>query len=51
MAKLASALDGGSVALSGIDVALEGAALKLNIAKSELDTIPVIVKQRLDKLV
>ncbi len=51
LADLASALDPGSVALSGVDVAIENAAAKLDIPKSELDTIPEVVKQRLDKLV
>jgi len=51
LANLASALDPGSVALSGIDIALAGAALKLNIPKTEIDSIPVVVRERLDKLV
>jgi hypothetical protein len=41
----------GSVALSGVDVAIQGAAIKLGIPKTELETIPEVVKQRLDKLV
>jgi 3-hydroxyacyl-CoA dehydrogenase len=51
LADLAATLDPGSVALSGVDVAIENAAAKLDIPKSELDTIPEVVKQRLDKLV
>ena len=44
-------LDNGSVGLSGIDTAIKGAAIKLDIPKSELDAIPEKVKQRLDRLV
>jgi hypothetical protein len=51
LADLAATLDPGSVALSGVDVAIQNAAAKLDIPKSELDAIPEVVKQRLDKLV
>ena len=51
LANLAATLDPGSVALSGVDVAIQGAAIKLGIPKTELETIPEVVKQRLDKLV
>lgn len=44
-------LDNGSVGLSGMNTAIQGAALKLDISKTEIDSIPEIVKERLDKLV
>ena len=50
LASLAAVLDPGSVALSGIDVAIANAALKLDVPKSEIDEIPTVVRQRLDKL-
>ena len=51
LADLAATLDPGSVALSGVDVAIENAAAKLDIPKAEIDAIPEVVKERLDKLV
>jgi hypothetical protein len=51
LADLASALDAGSVALSGVDVAIQAAAAKLGVPKAEIDAIPEVVKERLDKLV
>jgi hypothetical protein len=55
LANLATALDPGSVALSGIDAAIDAAAIHhpalKDVPKSELDSIPVVVRERLDKLV
>ena len=52
VATLASALlDDGSVGLSGIEMAMQNAAIRLDIPKSEIDTLPGSVKQRLDRLV
>jgi hypothetical protein len=51
LADLAATLDPGSVALSGVDVAIQAAAAKLGVPKVEIDAIPEVVKERLDKLV